>query len=244
MNGLERELLSIGAAAFPETPDLATGVRGRVEREPAPARRARRRAVVVLAAATLLVALVSAVLAVPDARSHVLHWFGIGGVRVHVVDRLPPVAEGKPLAIGARVSLNEARARVGFRILVPGGDVGSPDRVYFGRFAVDEVTLLYGRPDHVRLLLTETEGRLNTAFAAKFVQGGARIRILTIGGRPAIWIAGAPHEFVFLTPSGGIASAPLRLDKNTLLWQRGDLLLRLEGDLGLAQALRIARTLG
>ena len=66
---------------------------------------------------------------------------------------------------------------------------------------------------------------------------------LTIGGRPALWIEGAPHEFVFVDPNGQVTSAPLRLDKNTLLWQRGDLLLRLEGDLTLAQALRVAHSL-
>jgi hypothetical protein len=240
---LERELLGIGAAAFPEPPDLARQVTARLEREPSPAQRARRRAVWAVVLATVLVALVSAVLAVPEARSRVLHWFGIGGVRVQFVDTLPPVAESKPLSIGGPVSLAEARSRVGFRILVPGGDMGPPDSVYVGHFTVDEVTLLYGRPDRVRLLLTEAAGSLNAAFADKYVQGTAQLERLQIGGKPAIWIAGAPHEFVFLTPTGEIASAPLRLDKNTLLWQRGTLFLRLEGDLRLAQALRIARTL-
>ena len=240
---LERELLGIGLEAFPEPPDLASLVSARLEREPSPARRARRRAVAVLVAATLVVALASAVLAVPEARSRVLHWFGIGGVHVQLVDTLPPVAEGTPLSVGVPVSLAEARARVGFRILVPGGDVGPPDEVYVGHFSVDEVTLLYGRPDRVRLLLTEAVGTLNTAFAAKYVQGSAQVKQLEIGGQAAVWIAGAPHEFVFVAPNGGVVSAPLRLDKNTLLWQRGKLFLRLEGDLQLAQALRIARTL-
>jgi hypothetical protein len=240
---LERELLCVGVDAFPEPPDLVRLVTARLEREPSPARRARRRGVAALVAATVLVALVSAVLAVPEARSRVLHWFGIGGVRVQLVDKLPPVAEKKPLSIGVPVSLAEARSRVGFRILVPGGDVGSPDAVYVGHFMVDEVTLLYGSPDRVRLLLTEAAGRLNMAFADKFVQGSAQLVRLRIGGKPAVWIAGAPHEFVFVTPTGAIASAPLRLDKNTLLWQRGHLFLRLEGDLRLEQALRIARTL-
>ena len=75
------------------------------------------------------------------------------------------------------------------------------------------------------------------------MQGNTHVRRLSIGGRPALWIEGAPHEFVFLTPTGRIASAPLRLDKNTLLWQRRGLLLRLEGDVTLAEALRIARSL-
>ncbi len=243
MNGLERELLAIAADAFPDPPDLARSVTARLGREVMPVRRARRRATVALVAATLLVALVSAVLAVPEARSRVLHWFGIGGVRVEFVDTLPPVTVRTPLSIGVPVSLADARTRVRFRILLPGAELGPPDVVYVGHFAVDEVTLLYGRPDRVRLLLTQAAGTLNSAFAAKYVQGSAHVKLLTIGGRPAVWIAGAPHEFVFVTPTGQIASAPLRLDKNTLLWQRGDLFLRLEGDLQLDQALRIAHSL-
>ena len=240
---LEHELLGIGVEAFPDPPDLTSRVSARLERMPSPGRGARRRVVAVLVAATLVVALASAALAVPEARSRVLHWFGIGGVRVQLVDTLPPVAEGKPLSVGVPVSLAEARARVGFQILLPGSDVGPPDDVYVGHFSVDEVTLLYGRPHRVRLLLTEAVGTLNTAFAAKYVQSSAQVKQLEIGGRPAVWIAGAPHEFVFVAPNGGVVSAPLRLDKNTLLWQRGKLFLRLEGDLQLAQALRIARTL-
>jgi len=81
------------------------------------------------------------------------------------------------------------------------------------------------------------------AIAAKFVQGTQHVRQLTIGGKPALWIEGAPHEFLFVGPKGEVASAPLRLDKNTLLWQQGRVLLRLEGDLTLAQALRVARSL-
>jgi len=240
---LERELQTLGAGAFPEPPDLALAVASRLEREPLPRAWPHRRRVVALVAATVVVALLGAVLAVPEARSRVLHWFGIGGVHVEFVETLPAVAEGKPLIVGIRVSLAEARTRVGFGILVPGADVGPPDAVYVGHFTVDEVTLLYGRPDRVQLLLTEAAGRLNRAFASKFVQGNARVQQLTMGGQPAIWIEGAPHEFVFVAPNGEIVSTPLRLDKNTLLWQRGRVFLRLEGDIQLAQALHIARSL-
>jgi hypothetical protein len=240
---LEQELTAVAVDAFPETPDVAGAVRARLEHGPKPSRRTRRRPGLVLVVAALVAAALSAALAVPQARSTILHWFGIGGVRIEFVEQLPPVTEDRAPSIGVAVSLAEARTRVGFRVLVPGGDVGPPDAVYVGHFTVDEVTLLYGRPRQIRLLLTEIAGRLNLQFAAKFIQGDAHVRLLSVAGRPALWIEGAPHEFVFVTPTGQVASAPLRLDKNTLLWQQDGLLLRLEGDLDLAQALRIARSL-
>ncbi len=248
MTALEQELATLAVGAFPETPDVAGSVRARLEHEPfepvsGSIRRTGPRKVIVLAVAALVVAVLSAALAVPQARSRILHWFGIGGVRIEFVGQLPAVTENRAPSIGVPVSLAEARARVGFRVLVPGGDIGLPDAVYVGHFSVDEATLLYGRPRQIRLLLTEVAGRLNLRFAAKFIRGDAHVLRLTVAGRPALWIEGAPHEFVFVTPAGQVASAPLRLDKNTLLWQRDGLLLRLEGDLDLAHALRIARSL-
>jgi hypothetical protein len=239
---LERELVALAAYAFPETPDLAAVVRARIEREPRrePWWRGRRTLVLALA---VLVAAVGAAFAVPQARSTILRWLGIGGVRVQFVDQLPTVPTNRTPIIGVPVSLDQARARVGFRVLVPVGQLGPPDAVYVGHFSVDEVTLLYGSPTKIRLLLTEVDGSLSIPVAAKFVIGNRHVRRLTIGGKPALWIEGAPHEFLFIAPNGQVVSAPLRLDKNTLLWQRGRVLLRLEGDLSLAQALRVARSL-
>ena len=242
MTPLERELTALAAGVFDETPDLASAVRARIEREPARESwwGGRRRALAVGLAAVVVA--IGAAFAVPQARSAILRWLGIGGVRVEFVDRLPPVATGRAPIIGVPVSLAEARTRVGFRVVVPAGEPGPPDGVYVGHFGVDEVTLLYGRPTRVRLLLTEVDGRLSIPFARKLVQGTTHVKELSIGGRPALWIEGAPHEFLFIAPNGQVMSAPLRLDKNTLLWQRAGLLLRLEGDLTLEQALRFARS--
>jgi hypothetical protein len=241
VSSLERELRTLAADVFPETPDIARAVAERVRDAAGPRRHVWRTALVV-ALAVIVVAL-GAAFAVPDARSAILRWLGIEGVRVEFVDKLPPVAEPATLPIGTRVTLAEARRRVAFGILLPSGDVGSPDGVYVGHFNVDEVTLLYGTPTKVRLLLTEVAGRLERRFATKMVDPRATLRQLVLDGKPALWIEGAPHEFLFVAPNGQPTSTPLRLDKNTLLWQRGRLFLRLEGDLTLAEALRVARSL-
>lgn len=242
MSGLVQELTALAVDAFPETPDIAASVRARLDAERVQPGWGRRRRALALALAVLAVA-IGAAFAVPQARSTILGWLGFGGVQVQFVDRLPPVVADRTPAVGVPVSLDEARARVSFRVLVPREALGAPDAVYVGHFTVDEVTLLYGRPRSVRLLLTELDGRLDIPVARKLIQGVTHATQLSIGGRPAIWIEGAPHEFLFITPKGLVVSAPLRLDKNTLLWQQGGLVLRLEGDLSLAQALKIAHSL-
>jgi hypothetical protein len=241
VSSIEHELRALAAEVFPETPDIAAVVAERLRDAASPRRRQWRTALVV-AIAVVVVALAAA-FAVPDARSTILRWLGIEGVRVEFVERLPEVGESEPLAIGVPVTLAEAQRRVPFHIVVPSSDVGPPDAVYVGHFTVDEVTLLYGSPRRVRLLLTEVAGRLEARFASKFVQAPAQLRRLVVNGKPALWIEGALHEFLFVAPDGQPVSSPLHLNKNTLLWQRGSLFLRLEGDLTLAQALRVARSL-
>ena len=244
MTPFEQELAALAVEVFPETPDLATSVASRIPSQPVGERWwRRRRRTLALAVAVSLVA-IGAAFAVPQARSTILRWFGFGGIEVRLVDRLPPVPTESVLQVGVRVTLDEAQRRAGFRVLVPSGPaLGDPDAVYVGHFVVTEATLLYGRPGSVRLLLTEAVGRLNIAFAGKILGPGTRLKRLTLGGRPALWIEGSPHVFYFVATGGQIAQGSLRLAKDTLLWQRGKLVLRLEGDLTLAQALAVARSL-
>ena len=244
MTSIEQELRGVAEGAFPRTPDVAAAVRARLEGapEPAPGRWWRRRTLVVVLA--VLVAAVAATLAVPQARSTVLDWFGIGGVQVQLVDRLPPVSSESVLQLGVEVPLAEAQRRVPFRILQPVGvGLGAPDELHVGHFAVDEVTLLYGEPRRVRLLITEVAGKVEPRFAGKLVGPGTRYEQLELARKPALWIEGAPHAFFFTAPSGATIEGTLRLARNTLIWQRGDVVVRIEGQISRARALRIARSL-
>jgi hypothetical protein len=45
-----------------------------------------------------------------------------------------------------------------------------------------------------------------------------------------------------MAPTRIVLDERIRLARNTLLWEHGPLTLRLEGDLSLAEALRIARS--
>ena len=62
------------------------------------------------------------------------------------------------------------------------------------------------------------------------------------GGAPGIFLSGGPHVVFYRDASGEIRNETLRLAGNTLLWERGELLLRLESALPLEEALRVARS--
>jgi len=70
-----------------------------------------------------------------------------------------------------------------------------------------------------------------------------RIEQLTVDGEPAIWIEGAPHFFFYRSPDGALEERPLRLARNVLLLERGDVLVRLEAGFDRARAVEIARSL-
>ena len=68
------------------------------------------------------------------------------------------------------------------------------------------------------------------------------VRFATINGKPALGLFGAPHFRLSRDPATGEpVEDQVYLAGNVLLWEKGDLTLRLEGDLTFAEMLRIAR---
>ena len=64
---------------------------------------------------------------------------------------------------------------------------------------------------------------------------------MTVNGQPGAWIE-EPHVVFFEDRRGRMRQSTGRLAGKTLLWQHGEVTLRLEGDLSKEEALRIART--
>ena len=229
MRDLERDLRELGLAiAVPATPNLAAAVRDGLSSRP-PARRRLRPALVL---AIVLAVGVLAGLAVSPARTAILRYFGIGAVHVELVDRLPAVELGTPLVFGSEIEPAEAP----FRISVPTA-LGDPDAVYASG---NVVTLLYGSPDRVRLLVTEMGyAALPPEVAKKLVVTTTAVRFVEIPGSdgPALWIEGEPHVLK-------LPGAPARLAGNTLVWVPQDSrTFRIEGDVDLDDALRIAESM-
>jgi len=266
---LEKALADLAAALeFPPTPDLAAAVGARLDEAPAPApARARRRGRLIglsgwrrLAVAGLAaVLLAAAVLAAsPGTREAVARRLGLRGVGVELGGPPPPTVTTRPgerldLGLGERVTLEEARRRVGFPVLVPGAaGFRQPAAVFVNENVPPggRVDLVYrARPGlpaspftDAGLLVTEFRGQPSPLFLKKMAAAGM-VEEVTVGGEPGYWFSGEPHFFTYEDAGGNVREERTRLAGNTLVWQRGDLTLRLEGEITRQEALVIAESM-
>lgn len=235
MSELETRLAELHVE-WPPEPDVSGRVRARLEARPRP-----RRFRPAWAVALAILVLGGGVAAVPPARSAVLRWLGIEGVKIERVPEAPtPAPSASPaLDLGQPTRLTRA-------MLVPAA-LGPPAAVYE---AGERVTLLYrprsGLPESEQsgagALLSQFPGRTNAEFVRKFSGPDTRIDRVRVDGEPGFWLAGAPHGLIYEDPSGQIVESPTRLAGPTLIWRRGDMTLRLEADIPKARALAIARS--
>jgi len=266
---LEQALADLAAALeFPPTPDLAAAVGARLDeapaRAPAPACRRRwpiglsgwRRLAVAGLVAVLLAAAV--LVASPGTREAVARRLGLRGVGVELGGPPPPTVTTRPgerldLGLGERATLEEARRRVGFPVLVPGAaGFRQPAAVFVnGNMPPGgRVDLVYrARPGlpaspftDAGLLVTEFRGQPSPDFLKKVAVLGM-VEEVTVGGEPGYWFSGEPHFFTYQDARGEVREERTRLAGNTLIWQRGDLTLRLEGEITKQEALAVAESM-
>jgi hypothetical protein len=249
---LEDELAALAERLdYPPTPDLVTPVRlAIVDSRPSPIGvpfgRPARRGLALAIAATLLVASIVAAAA-----------YVLGGLRITFVDTLPSApAEtasgplGSTLALGTRQALPDALGKAAFAAFLPTDpSLATPDAVYFGaKLAGGQVSFVYGpasgRPaataSGVSVLITEFPGELQERLAEKSVGPGTTVEIVEVNGGLGFWIEGSPHLITYHI-SGDLYDQDLvRLAHNTLVWEQGGTLIRIEGDYGRDQAFAIA----
>jgi hypothetical protein len=231
---------------WPETPDIAGALEGRLATPPARRRRAwfDRPVWQLAVAATALI--IAVVMAVPPARSAVLDLLGFSSVRI-VREEPRPSRFASGLALGEPVTLEQARRR--FPVLVPEA-VGDPDAVYLTEDPSVRVDLVYRARPGLPASSNTGAGLLVTEFHSvaeplieKTVGMGSSVERLTVGGDPAFFISGADHGFAHIQRGSTGAFEPQRLAGNTLLVDRSDgVLLRVEGELSRDEAVRIAES--
>jgi hypothetical protein len=222
---LESELRALAAEIeWPETPAL------RPELAPARRRLRPRGRPLAVAIAVAAVALAAA-FAVPQSRGAILRFLGLGSVRVEFVEHLPPAQE-RPLAanLGSPISRAVARDLLGRPPLEPSL---TPSPTLHGRGEIVSLLFLHDREP---VLLSELTGQ--SLMLKKIAVTSTSARWMRVGNDPAIWISGGRHVVAF-------PHAPPRLAGNVLVWQHGNLTLRLEGaHLTFRDALRLAGKLG
>ena len=224
----ERELRALAAfVVFPSERELAPAVRARLSTRP----RRRRALVLVLAALVLAIAVA---FAVPPARSAILRLFHLQGVTIELVDKLPVVKTSGPLDIGRPISVQDAERTAGFQPLTS-SLLGDPDRVTWDG---NQLWFVYG---HVRVLVSEFRASGIDRFIKKVLEPGTHVDAVLVNGGQGYYLSGARH-FVYMAPSSLVLEERVRLARDVLLWEHGPLTMRLEGDLTLSQALRIARS--
>jgi hypothetical protein len=227
---------------WPPTPDLREAVARRTRR-----RRGRGLAILLLAAA------LAATLAGGAVVSGYLGLRGASVSRVHSLPSPPatptasaPGGVASRLDLGTRYeSVDQATSAAGFRPLVP-ASLGTPDEVYYrsqGRI----VTLLYrpraGLPATqdpvVGALVMEAPAQLPEPPFVKLVGPQSNVRPVTVNGGPGYWISGAPHAYFFYR--NGLDDH-FRLAGNVLIWNQGELAVRIESSLPEAAVTAAARS--
>ena len=238
MSELERALLAVGRnLEVPATPDLTGAVRARLAEGRRPTLVSRRALVVTLA---VLAVAVGAVLAVPQARSTIKDWLGIGNVTIRYVEDLPPVEQATDdLGLGEQMSLEEARERAGFRVRVPTVDgLDDPPKVYYNDQS-SQVAFLYGSEEKPKLLITQADAR---GAIEKLVNLNVTERELVVvePGYAGVWLYGEKHAIFY---PGTDYEEPFRLVGNALVYEIDGVTARIEAEISKDEALRIARSM-
>jgi hypothetical protein len=229
---LEDRLVALGASMqFPDAESLVADVlAGLDDTETAPGRR---RVLIVAAAAVVITVVALAV--IPDSRRAIARWLGFDGLRIERVVRLPDTAPAAERT-ATTMSLAEAAAAVGVEPLVSPmlGEpvaIDAPGRRYVAVHYVD------GAAD---VLVATLPGDLEEVGFTKLVASGARVDEVAVDGARAYWVTGGAHVFMY-EAGGEVREA--RLADDTLVWQRGDVIVRVEGEITLRRALEIATSL-
>ena len=238
MTELERALLAVGQnLEVPAGPDLTGGVRTRLAEGRRPSLFSRR--VLIVALAVLAVA-VGAVLAVPEARSTIKDWLGIGNVTIRYVEELPPVEQATDdLGLGEQMSLEEARERAGFQVRVPTVEgLDDPPKVFYNESS-SQVAFLYGSEDQPKLLITQADAR---GAIEKIVNLNVTDRELVVvePGYAGVWLYGEKHAIFYPSTDH---EEPFRLVGNALVYEVDGVTARIEAEISKDEALRIARSM-
>ena len=214
-------------------------------------RRQRRRA---LAFAGALVALLAfATMALPGPRHAVARWLGFDSVHIEPRVTVPTTiasttAVPAALDLGPTVSMVDAMSQTGLPDPTP-ALLGRPESAHIVQPPKSgQIILVYGPTDLLPLssvigvgaLVSVFPAHIEEGFFAKALGNDAKVTSVDVpGAAVGYWIDGAPHQLFF--DSGGTFEVDtLRLATNTLVWQRGEHIYRLEANISLETALRIA----
>ena len=256
----EKQLLSISKGLdYPRTPDIAGSVTARLHASARPRFISRR----LVWSLTIILILFSSLMLIPPARAAIIEFIQIGVVRIFRAEPTPltppnqeipstmvpmtatPVPTSRPLIpllenLAGEMTLEEAQKAVNYPILLPSypPDLGKPDRIFVQEAEGKMTILVWIDPQQPTQVLMSLHLIPPGSWAIdKF--DPAEVQETRVNGQRAIWAVG-PY--------------PLRLRNNdlqymrlieghVLIWTDGILTYRLETDLSLEEAIKIAESL-
>jgi hypothetical protein len=241
--------------AYPPTPDIAGKVRPRLSTR----QMSRNMRVARVLAAVLLIALVlGALISVPAVRAKLQEILHIGAITIFVGEPSPtpppsavsptptPVPPGvltSVLQLPGETTLADAESQLGRAITLPTypADLGQPDHVYVQGVDFPLVTLAWlvpGTDDQVRMSLQIVSSAANGAKYEPY-----RVVDTQVNGRRAMWFEN-PHQLTFYTDIGAPDEPLTRIiDTHVLVWEADRLTYRLETDLSMEDAVRVAESI-
>ena len=251
---LEESLREAGRALpYPPTPALAEQIMSRLNQPVRTSILSRRWARTLFIVFILLTAL----MLVPPARAAILDFIQIGVVRIFRVAPAPqtittpafetpltatPAATILPsqLDLAGETTLKEAQSKLDFPILLPAypADLGGPDHVYLQDMGSPMLVLVWldrEHPDKVRLSLEEIAP--GSWVLQKFQP--QVIEDTSVNGQPAVWTEG-PY---LLQVIGNNYVTKRLIEGHALIWTQAGITYRLETDLSLKEAIKIAESL-
>ena len=219
-------------------------------------------------AGAVVVVLAIALIVVPGPRHVIARWLGFDSVRIEpgAVTVPPTVATSiapaptlpsttaastttapvPDLGLGLAVSMTAAMSETGLPDPTP-TLLGDPQFVHVVQPpASGQIILVYAPSSLVPESSVTGVGALVSVMPAHIEEGffqktlgESTVRSVDVDGAAGYWIEGSPHQLLFAFGNEVLPDS-MRLATNTLLWQRGDHLYRLEADITLETALRIA----
>lgn len=246
------------AFPYPATPDVAGAVRARLAAESSPKAAPRAGSISrrLVWAALLVLLILGGLLAVPQVRARVIEFLQIGAIRIFLAEPTPTPTPGPhtptpqpsptPLAsllnLAGETTLAEAEQRAGFSIRLPAfpADLGLPDHVFLQDMNGPVVVLVWldpARPGGIRLSLHQFG-------PGTFAEKGNPVTVLEtqVKGQRAIWAEG-PHLLQIWRGSEVDYDLRRLVEGRVLIWTEGELTFRLESDLALEEAIKVAESL-
>ena len=242
---------------------MVADVMRRIE-EP-PRRRASGR--VLRLAGALVVVLAVVIVALPGPRGAVARWLGFDSVRIEpgvtvpstatpATSSAPATGTGSPttsanpeLDLGASVTIDQAMSRTGLADPSP-ALLGAAQSIHVVQPPDSgQIVLVYAPSEllpqsdvtGVGALVSVMPASIDEGLFGKTLGDTATLQTVDVGGADGFWIEGSPHQ-LFFQVGELIQPDTLRLATNTLLWERDGHVYRIEADVSLATALRIAAT--